>query len=181
MKQIALSIVSIAVLLAPALSQATLQMTVNTADKTLTFGATTDTGAPSGPTNFLAEWQANATFSGSLNQSFSLNSVLLTDGAPPNNAELEANADVGYIAITVLDPSDYSTITGTGTSVSYASLDATLQASLEALAASNTSIPLTFGSGFEPIATTTVPEPSNYGLLAALGSLTLLPFVRRRP
>lgn len=72
----------------------------------------------------------------------------------------------GYINFhLVVDNPIPTTITGTGVSVSYATLDATHQSLLESLIGSN--MPLEMGTGFGSLGVT-VPEPSALYLVTAL-------------
>ncbi|MEO0795006.1 MAG: PEP-CTERM sorting domain-containing protein [Verrucomicrobiota bacterium] len=146
-------------------SHAILNLSINTTNKTLSFGTTSDTGTPTGPTGFLTAWDTDSPISGTGNDTVDVSSILLTDGTPTSISLITVTADTDNVALTVFEgSSNYSTIAGNGGSVSYAGLAPNLQAGLEAVAILDLDLFLIDGSGFSSVTTTLVPEPSTYAL-----------------
>ncbi|WP_269537744.1 PEP-CTERM sorting domain-containing protein [Cerasicoccus fimbriatus] len=171
----------LAALVAPILGQAALTMSIDNAAKTITFGNTSDSGTPTGPTGALAYWQLDAVYATATGNTLDISDALLTDGTPAGNAEVDLNATgTQYLALSVFEGTPYTDISGTGVAVSYSSLDPALQAGLENLAASNAIMPLELGSGFADVTMNLVPEPSIYAGLIAFGTLSLVVYWRRR-
>lgn len=169
-------------LLCPIVTQAQLVMTVNSATKTLSFGTSSDTGSPTGPTGALAYWEVDFGSFTANNVSLDISSALQTDGATASNAELTFDSSsTPYVAVSVFEGTSYTSVAGNGTSIDYSGLNAGLITALESLAGSNTALPLQSGSSFSAIQTTLVPEPATYALLAGGGALGLCALQRRRP
>lgn len=174
MKQ--LSTALLLLVLAPSLSFGALGIAIDAIGKTYSLTGSTS-GTPNNPGGF-GEAFFSLAGSGSPVVSDVINdtSVISVDSGALIGANFVV-ADDGSIDFNINTTATTPvTLTGTGTTVSYAGFAAALQTILES--SDGSILSLNTGSGFESIEITVVPEPGQAGLLVGLATGLLL--LRRR-
>lgn len=154
-------------------ASAELTLNIDTGAKTISFSGT-DSGNAEYIENmyFWIGWSIE--YSGSaLGQSIYFESTAFEEVIDSAYLDVSFGVDGGTNGLTlvVINDVDITTLTGTGTAISYSSLNATCQGVLEGYIGST--IPLIFGSGYSDINIASIPEPATIALLAAGGTALL--------
>ena len=141
-------------------SQGALTLDINTAEKTFNI-----TGSASGSSTTILSWE-DGNVTGDLDEFISL--------ADAFNESFDLFYDMGFydtggVDIFLNDLDSFSSVSGTGTDISYSSLSSANQTRLEGLIGET--LTLSNGSGFDDM--TVVPEPATISFLSISGLLIM--------
>ena len=148
-------------------ASAELTLNINTGAKTFSFSGTDSGNALDIGITFLY-WEIGSDGS---SQSINIADTAFEEVIDTARIQVNFNAGGGGLVLYFDDYVDITTLTGTGTAISYSSLDSDHQGVLEGYIGST--IPLTVGEGYSGINIASIPEPATIALLAA-GGIALL-------
>lgn len=150
-------------------ASAELTLNIDTGAKTISFSGT-DSGNGLDIGIYLLTWNIG---SGASSQHIDIAGTAFEEVIESESFQVDFNAvdGTGGLWLNFDDYVDITTLTGTGTAISYSGLDSDHQGILEGYIGSK--IPLYTGSDYSSINVASIPEPATLGLLAA-GGIALL-------